>query len=132
MDFALLAHTVTEPIGDSFLHTVFYEGELNLFGYTYDIILYPWKLIGYFGVTMFAARWLPQMLASRKAQEVRMPRIFWIMSVIGSLSLLSYFFFGKPDSVGVLANAFPCLVATYNLYLDLKNSFKPAPPPEEA
>ena len=117
----ILAHTVTEPVGDSFLHHVFFKGEF--FGF--DVVLYPWKLIGYFGVTMFALRWLPQMLASRKAQKVEMPRIFWIMSVIGSLSLLSYFILGKPDSVGVLANAFPCVVATYNLYLDLKNSFKP-------
>ena len=45
--------------------------------------------------------------------------------LIGSLSLLSYFILGKPDSVGVLANAFPCLVASYNLYLDLKNSLRP-------
>ena len=123
-----LAHTVTEPVGDTFLHHVFFEGEF--FGF--DVILYPWKLIGYFGVTMFALRWLPQMLASRKAQKVEMPRIFWIMSVVGSLSLLSYFVLGKPDSVGVLANAFPCVVASYNLYLDLKNSFKPNPPPTEA
>jgi lipid-A-disaccharide synthase-like uncharacterized protein len=122
MDFySILAHTVTEPVGDGILHKVFYEGE----HFGFDVILYPWKLIGYFGVIMFACRWLPQMLASRKAQKVEMPRIFWIMSVIGSLSLLSYFILGKPDSVGVLANAFPCLVASYNLYLDLKNSIKP-------
>ena len=72
------------------------------------------------------------MLASRKARQVRMPRIFWIMSVTGSLSLLSYFLFGKPDSVGVLANAFPCLVACYNLFLDLRNSVPPDPSPPPA
>jgi len=126
MDYAILAHTITEPFGTGFMYEPFYEGKL----FSYDLILYPWKLIGYFGVGMFAMRWLPQMLASRKAQQVKMPRIFWIMSVIGSLSLLSYFFFGKPDSVGVLANAFPCLVASYNLFLDLKNSVHPNPPPE--
>ena len=124
----ILAHTITEPFGEGFMYEPFSEGKL--FGY--DLILYPWKLIGYFGVGMFALRWLPQMLASRKAQAVKMPRIFWIMSVVGSLSLLSYFFFGKPDSVGVLANAFPCLVASYNLFLDLKNSVHPNPPPAEA
>lgn len=119
---SLLAHTVTEPFGEGFMYDPFFRGKL--FGY--DVILYPWKLVGYFGVTMFALRWLPQMLASRKAKKVQMPRIFWIMSVLGSLCLLSYFLFGKPDSVGVLANAFPCLVACYNLFLDLKSSFQPA------
>lgn len=116
----ILAHTVTEPFGEGFMYDPFFEG--RLFGY--DVILYPWKLVGYFGVIMFALRWLPQLLASRKARQVSMPRIFWIMSVIGSLSLLSYFFFGKPDSVGILANLFPCLVASYNLYLDLRNSVR--------
>jgi len=115
---ALLAHTVTEPLGDGFMHRPFFEGRL----WGYDVLLYPWKLVGYFGVFMFGLRWLPQFLASRKARQVTMPRIFWIMSVVGSLSLLSYFFFGKPDSVGVLSNAFPCFVATYNLFLDLRKS----------
>ena len=35
--------------------------------------------------------------------------------------LLSYFVFGKNDSVGVLSNLFPAGVAGYNLYLDLRN-----------
>lgn len=124
---SLFAHAVEEPFGTGFMHTPFFEG--RLFGF--DLSIYPWKVVGYFGVGMFGFRWLPQMLASRKARQVRMPRIFWIMSVIGSLALLSYFFFGKPDSVGLLSNAFPCVVATYNLYLDLKTSIHPhpAPPP---
>ena len=55
MDLSILAHTVTEPLGDGFMHKVFYTGEfLGI-----DVILYPWKLIGYFGVIMFALRWLP-------------------------------------------------------------------------
>jgi lipid-A-disaccharide synthase-like uncharacterized protein len=123
----LLAHAVNEPFGTGFMYEPFLEG--RLFGY--EVSIYPWKVIGYFGVIMFALRWLPQMIASRRAQQVRMPRVFWIMSVIGSLSLLSYFFFGKPDSVGVLSNAFPCVVATYNLYLDLKNTIHPNPPPTD-
>lgn len=126
--FNILAHAVDEPFGEGFMWEPFIEGRLL----GYPVSIYPWKIIGYFGVMMFAMRWLPQMLASRKAQQVKMPRIFWIMSVVGSLSLLSYFFFGKPDSVGVLANAFPCIVASYNLYLDLKNSLHHNPPPTES
>jgi lipid-A-disaccharide synthase-like uncharacterized protein len=84
------------------------------------VVIAPWKLIGYFGALMFAGRWLPQMLLSRRAKQVKMPRIFWVMSVIGSVCLLTYFIFGKNDSVGILSNLFPAFVAVYNLYLDLR------------
>lgn len=101
----------------SIMHRTLYEGEL--FGF--QVLIVPWKLIGYFGVLMFGCRWFPQMLASRRAKQVRMPRVFWVMSVVGSVCLLTYFVFGKTDSVGILSNLFPAFVASYNLYLDLKN-----------
>jgi lipid-A-disaccharide synthase-like uncharacterized protein len=116
--FDLLAQATADlPDGTGFMHQVFFQGEF--FGK--PVALYPWKIIGYFGVAMFAGRWFPQLLASKKAKQVKMPRIFWIMSVLGSISLLSYFTFGKTDSVGVLANLFPSFVGLYNLILDLKN-----------
>jgi lipid-A-disaccharide synthase-like uncharacterized protein len=34
---------------------------------------------------------------------------------------LSYFTFGKNDSVGILSNLFPACVAIYNLVLDLRH-----------
>ena len=81
----------------------------------------PWKLIGYIGALMFAGRWLVQFLASRKAQKPVIPRIFWYMSIIGSLMTLSYFLFSKKsDSVGVLQNLFPAFTALYSLRLDIK------------
>jgi lipid-A-disaccharide synthase-like uncharacterized protein len=40
------------------------------------------------------------------------------MSALGSILLLSYFIFGKNDSVGILSNLFPLFVARYNLYLE--------------
>jgi lipid-A-disaccharide synthase-like uncharacterized protein len=43
------------------------------------------------------------------------------MSISGSLLLLSYFIFGKNDSVGILSNLFPACGAIYNLFLDLRN-----------
>jgi len=78
-----------------------------------------WKLIGYCGVALFAGRWFVQMAASRRAGKPVMPRLFWVMSATGSVMLLSYFIFGKNDSVGILANLFPATVACYNLYLDI-------------
>lgn len=106
----------TLPVA-SLMSTPFYEGEM--FGKV--VAITPWKIVGYLGVLMFGCRWLPQFLASRKAKMVRMPRIFWIMSVCGSLLLLSYFTFGKTDSVGILSNLFPAFVASYNLLLDIRN-----------
>ncbi len=81
----------------------------------------PWKLIGYIGALMFAGRWLVQFWASRKAQKPVIPRVFWYMSIIGSLMTLSYFLFSKKsDSVGVLQNLFPAFTALYSLRLDIK------------
>ena len=42
--------------------------------------------------------------------------------------LVSYFTFGKNDSVGILSNAFPALVSVYNLVIDLRHRKKWAEP----
>ena len=90
----------------------------------------PWKLIGYTGAFLFAARWFVQLVASRRAQRVVIPRTFWYMSVAGSLMTLSYFLFSKKsDSVGVLQNLFPAFTALYSLALDIKARGFPARKP---
>ena len=83
-----------------------------------------WKLIGYIGVSMFTGRWFVQLIASRKAGKPIVPRLFWFMSMAGSLLCLTYFIFGKNDSVGVLGYLFPSLVSAYNLYLDITHQKK--------
>jgi lipid-A-disaccharide synthase-like uncharacterized protein len=115
MEFCMSWLAVAEPV--SFMNHPFHVTEL--FGH--ELVFTPWKVVGYVGVVMFGGRWLPQLIASRKAKMVRMPRIFWVMSVVGSFCLLSYFTFGKNDSVGVLSNLFPACVATYNLFLDIRH-----------
>jgi lipid-A-disaccharide synthase-like uncharacterized protein len=85
------------------------------------VVITPWKLIGYLGVFLFAGRWFVQLYASRLVRKPVVPRLFWYMSILGSVMLLSYFIFGKNDSVGILSNAFPFLVAAYNLYLDIRS-----------
>ena len=87
----------------------------------FGITVTPWKLIGYLGMLLFTGRWFVQLAASKTAGKPVMPRLFWFMSIAGSLMLLGYFTFGKNDSVGILSNLFPFLTASYNLYLDLKN-----------
>jgi len=88
----------------------------------YGVILTPWKIIGYLGVLLFAGRWFVQVIASYRAKQSKMPKLFWYMSFSGSVLLLSYFTFGKNDSVGVLSNMFPAVIALYNLYLGYKNT----------
>jgi lipid-A-disaccharide synthase-like uncharacterized protein len=85
----------------------------------FGVTLTPWKLVGYLGVVLFAGRWFVQKAYSRRHGRPVVPTVFWLMSISGSLLLLSYFVFGKNDSVGILSNLFPAGVAGYNLYLDL-------------
>jgi lipid-A-disaccharide synthase-like uncharacterized protein len=83
----------------------------------FDIVITPWKLVGYLGVFLFAGRWLVQMAATRRHGRPVFPGSFWAMSVLGSVLLLSYFIWGKNDSVGVLSNLFPMTVALYNMFM---------------
>ena len=82
----------------------------------------PWKLIGLTGAALFGARWLVQFVASRRARRPVIPRLFWYMSLAGSLMALSYFIFSsKQDAVGVLQNLLPAFTAAYSLYLDIRH-----------
>ena len=92
------------------------------------VTITPWKLVGYMGVALFAGRWLVQVYASRARGRPTLPRVFWYMSVTGSLLLLAYFTWGKNDSVGILSNLFPVFIASYNLYLDLRRPGGNFPP----
>lgn len=98
------------------MNEVLLQGEV--FGVTVTIT--AWKVVGYLGVLTFAGRWFVQVWASHRARRPTVPRLFWYMSLTGSLLLLSYFVFGKNDSVGILSNLFPAAIAGYNLLLDLR------------
>lgn len=87
----------------------------------HGVTITAWKLVGYLGVFLFTSRWFVQMYATKKLKRVHMPRAFWWLSVFGSVLLVSYFTFGKNDSVGVLSNLFPAFVSVYNLVVDLRH-----------
>lgn len=91
-------------------------------------IVTPWKIVGFLGVFLFGGRWIVQVIASKISKKPVVPRTFWIMSITGSLLLLLYFTFGKNDSVGILSNLFPCVIASYNLYLDIRHRSMMSPP----
>ena len=81
-----------------------------------------WKLVGYTGALRFGGRWFVQFFASRRAGKPVIPRVFWYMSLLGSVMTLSYFVFSqKQDAVGVVQNLFPAFTAAYSLYLDIRH-----------
>lgn len=88
----------------------------------FGVVVTPWKIVGYLGVMTFAGRWFVQVWVSHRLRRPTVPRLFWYMSLTGSLLLLSYFVFGKNDSVGILSNLFPVGIAGYNLFLDVRRS----------
>ena len=87
----------------------------------FGITVTPWKLLGFAGVALFAARWVVQLWASRSRGRPVLPLAFWLMSIGGSVLLVLYFAFGSGDPVGLLSNLFPAAIATYNLLLDVRH-----------
>lgn len=92
----------------------------GVIGVYFGIVLTPWKLVGLIGGLMFMARWIVQAWATRRAGQPTIPRSFWIISLLGSAMVTSYFIWGKNDAVGILTNLLPASVAMYNLVLDIK------------
>jgi lipid-A-disaccharide synthase-like uncharacterized protein len=86
------------------------------------VVFTPWKVIGFLGALMFAGRWVIQAWATRRAGRPTIPRTFWIISLLGSAMVTSYFIWGKNDAVGVLTNLLPASVAFYNLVMDIKSA----------
>jgi lipid-A-disaccharide synthase-like uncharacterized protein len=79
------------------------------------------KLIGLSGSVLFTGRWIIQMMASKSSGKPVLPLIFWHLSIVGSVLMLSYFVFGTNDSVGIVSNFFPLFIAFFNLFLELKH-----------
>ena len=88
--------------------------------YLFNVVITPWKLVGYLGVLLFAGRWVVQVLATRQQGKPVIPPLFWFMSVAGSSLLCAYFIWGKNDSVGLISNLFPMSVAIFNLVMDVR------------
>lgn len=105
-----------------------WEWTFNLFGNpAVPVVVTPWKAYGLLGVALFSGRWLVQLHYSHMAGKPVTPRIFWVLSMAGSVILLTYFIFSpKQDMVGILSNLFPAFIAAYNLYLDLAHAKRTA------
>ena len=93
----------------------------DVIGHFLGIVVTPWKIVGFLGALMFAGRWLVQAWATRRAGRPTIPRSFWIISLLGSAMVTSYFVWGKNDAIGVLTNLLPASVAFYNLIMDIRH-----------
>lgn len=78
--------------------------------------LTPWLVVGFAGQAIFSARFLVQWLASERAGESVVPVAFWYLSILGSITLLSYAV-ARLDPVFILGQAFGVFIYGRNLYL---------------
>ena len=75
-----------------------------------------WIIIGFIGQTVFASRFLIQWIVSERASKSIIPNIFWWISIIGSMILLSYAIH-KEDPVFIVGQSCGFLIYSRNLYL---------------
>lgn len=76
----------------------------------------PWILLGLIGQAIFGARFLVQWIASERARRSVIPKVFWHLSIVGSLLVLVYAL-RIMDPVFILAYAFNSLIYARNLML---------------
>lgn len=75
-----------------------------------------WILIGFAGQALFSARFVVQWWASERARRSVVPRAFWILSLLGSLVLLSYAIH-RQDPVFIVGQSMGFLIYLRNLQL---------------
>ena len=75
-----------------------------------------WIIIGFIGQAIFASRFLIQWIVSERASKSIIPNIFWWISILGSIILLSYAIH-KEDPVFIAGQSCGFLIYARNLYL---------------
>jgi lipid-A-disaccharide synthase-like uncharacterized protein len=75
-----------------------------------------WVSLGLLGQVLFTGRMIVQWVASEKSQRSVVPPIFWWMSLIGAMMLLTYFLWRR-DVVGILGQGIGLAVYVRNLHL---------------
>ena len=75
-----------------------------------------WIAIGFLGQALFTSRFLVQWIASERRGESVIPPVFWWLSILGGLTLLSYALW-RQDPVFILGQATGLVVYARNLIL---------------
>ena len=73
-----------------------------------------WVAFGFGAQALFMSRMVVQWLASERARASVVPVSFWVLSMLGGLSLLTYFL-RRGDPVGVAGQSFGVFVYARNL-----------------
>ena len=76
---------------------------------------YVWLGVGLLGQAFFSARFFVQWIASERAKQSVVPRLFWFFSVGGGMVLLAYAIY-RLDPVFILGQAAGLFVYARNLY----------------
>ncbi len=88
-----------------------------------DDVMEWWAWLGIAGTAIFGSRFFVQWVASERAGKSVVPRVFWHISILGSLVMLVYALFsahkmGWKNGIGlILAYAPNCIVYVRNLML---------------
>ena len=80
-------------------------------------------IIGFAGQGLFASRFIVQWILSERRGESFIPVIFWYLSIVGGIGLLTYAIFRK-DPVIITGQLFGIFIYTRNLYLVYKKGPK--------
>ncbi len=80
-------------------------------------------IIGFAGQGLFASRFIVQWILSERRGESFIPVIFWYLSIVGGIGLLTYAIFRK-DPVIITGQLFGIFIYTRNLYLVYKKGAK--------
>ena len=75
-----------------------------------------WLAFGFGAQILFTLRMLVQLVASERAQASIVPPAFWVLSLLGGLTLLLYFL-RRGDPVGVLGQSVGVFIYVRNLSL---------------
>ncbi len=78
---------------------------------------HAWKVVGWLGNMVFSSRFVVQWWATERSKQVVVPAVFWWLSIIGSLTLLSYAAFYQHDSVFIFAYSFSWIPYIRNLMI---------------
>ena len=74
-----------------------------------------WVLIGFSANGFYILRWISQYIATVRKKETTVPLSFWIFSLLGALTLLSYSIYRK-DPVFIISTILGLVIYTTNLY----------------
>jgi lipid-A-disaccharide synthase-like uncharacterized protein len=87
-----------------------------------------WVLIGFGSEFAFCSRFLVQWIASERTGKSHMPVVFWYLSLLGGMMLLSYSCFWKRDVVIALGQVIGLVVYVRNIMLvRAERAARPAP-----